>query len=115
MSDAKLGTLIDETARRDAIHVAIAPMIAACELEPGQRVGKGKNGTASRDAREHIGIVDPFLPEPVNAGERFYVVLFPGTVTGMRHEWSHPAFPSIAERVPEPVAVVDNDDDRCPC
>lgn len=90
----RLGELIDPGARRDAVHIAIAPCIAAEELRPGQRVGfvrsgdtetVGPNGTP-------LGIVDPYLPAEVSKGSRFYVFLYPNTVTSLRHEWSHPAF-----------------------
>jgi hypothetical protein len=39
-----------------------------------------------------IGIVDPFLDQPVRPGEEFWVFVYPNTITGMRHYWQHPAF-----------------------
>lgn len=36
---SRLGMLLDETAQRDAIHVAIAPVVAAHTLRPGEYVG----------------------------------------------------------------------------
>lgn len=87
----KLGQLLDGTEQRDAIHVAIAPAIASGRLHPGERVSVAQDGRAST-AAPHVGIVDPFLTGPIFAEDRFYVFLFPGTVTGMRHHWSHPAF-----------------------
>ncbi len=101
MSDVpQLGKLVTETgARRDCVHVAIVPVTAACPLAPGQRGGFVKEGntdlvgTARQDKPvEPLGIVDPFLTEEVRPGERFYLFLFPGTITGMRHVWSHPSF-----------------------
>lgn len=91
MSETKLGQLIDGTARRDAVHVAIAPVQAAERMTPGQRCGVRFDGCAWTRAKI-IGIVDPFLTEPVEEGQWFYLCLFPGTVTGMRHHWSHPSF-----------------------
>lgn len=46
-------------AKRDAIHVAVIPMLALCEMRPGERTANG--------------------------------VVTPGTVTGIRHAWEHPA------------------------
>lgn len=95
MSDVTLGKLIDETAQRDAIHIAIAPVIASQSLMPGEHCGliAGSDNTAGGAAcTRPIGIVDPFLTQRIEAGERFYLFLYPQTVTGMRHHWSHPAF-----------------------
>lgn len=76
--------------RRDAVHVAIAPIEAAEVLNPGQRVGiDGQKISAT--AEPHIGIVDPFLRHAVQPGELCWLVLFPNTITSLRHEWVHPA------------------------
>lgn len=94
MSEAyvpKLGKLCDETDRRDAVHIALAPVTAAQALLPGQRVELNGKGEATF-ATEGIGIVDPFLQEPVKKGDRFWLMLLPGTITGLRHQWTHPAF-----------------------
>ncbi len=93
MSDIILGKLISDSAERDAIHVALAPVVAACELDPSERVFV-RNGNAYRPTPEFpaIGIVDPFLTARVRLGETFYIMLFQNSVTGMRHEWKHPAF-----------------------
>ena len=99
MSDTRIGVLLDETAVRDAIHMAIAPVIASEDLFPGQHIGLLPNGQAAPRCAiiQAIGIVDPFLPQRVMRGERFYLWLYPQTVTGMRHHWEHPAFPEINE------------------
>lgn len=86
-----IGKLIKGTAHRDAVHVAVAPCTAGEELEPGDHVGIDENGTAV-NWKKRIGIVDPFLVEPVNKGERFWVFLYPGTALNLRHEWDHPDF-----------------------
>lgn len=91
MSDTKLGQLLDSTAQRDAIHIAIAPVIAARTLLPGMHIGL-TDGLATDGVEPLIGIVDPFLTQPVRKGERFYLCLYQQTVTGMRHHWQHPAF-----------------------
>lgn len=87
----KLGQLCDDSDRRDAVHIALAPVIAACNLEPGQFVGL-VNGQATWNVETFIGVVDPFLKDEVKKGERFWLMLLPGTITGLRHVWSHPAF-----------------------
>jgi hypothetical protein len=92
MHEVKLGKLIDETGQRDAIHVAIAPVVANESLEPGQHVGLNEEGKATNKTENPIGIVDPFLKERVPKGFRFYLCLYPNTVTSLRHHWSHYAF-----------------------
>ena len=83
---------------RDAVHVAVIPVKAGSDLLPGMRVGLLDDGRASGCA-VHIGIVDPFLTDVVRAGSMFYLALFPETVTGMRHHWSHPAFSETVDYV----------------
>lgn len=87
----KLGELITGEAHRDAIHVAVAPVVASEELTAGQDVGL-LSGDVAGPCERPIGIVDPFIKTSVGKGERFYLFLYPNTVTGMRHEWQHPAF-----------------------
>ncbi|MDY3553899.1 hypothetical protein R5W24_003013 [Gemmata sp. JC717] len=87
-----IGRLIDGDEGRDAVHVAIAPTTAPCELRPGQHVDP--RGNPEGPGVVPVGIVDPFLREPVPAGRRFWLFLYPNTVTTLRHEWSHPAYPT---------------------
>lgn len=96
MSDTQVGQIITGDYHRDAIHVAIFPVVAAQILSPGEHVGFIDCDTIGRCSKT-IGIVDPFLRDPVPAGVRFYLFLYPNTVTGMRHHWSHPAFDGQAE------------------
>lgn len=107
VSDVTLGKLIDSTQQRDAIHIAVVPLIAGDILHRGSkfRLAFGTTDTAlpgdyndKGKANDAIGIVDPFLDEwQVKKGQRFWGVLFPGTVTGMRHEWQHPSFASVSQ------------------
>lgn len=101
----RLGELLGpDEHRRDAVHIAIAPVAARHRLQPGQRVGLLVDGLGRPDAEwatarsdKTIGIVDPFLRAPVEEGQRFWLFLDPGTATGLRHVWSHPAFQAAAE------------------
>jgi hypothetical protein len=87
-----IGKLVAGDAGRDAIHVAIAPTTAPCELKPGQHVDQ--QGNPEGPDIEPVGIVDPYLREPVRTGQRFWLFLYPNTVTSLRHEWTHPAYPT---------------------
>lgn len=93
-----IGKIITSEYGRDAIHVAVAPMEAAHQLFPGQHVGVVGPGKAGI-CQTTVGIVDPFLRGPVEPGQQFFLCLYPGTITSLRHEWVHPAF---GDAVPEP-------------
>ena len=73
-----LGRLItDGDRRRDAIHVAVAPVEAAATLQPGEHVGliESDNRELVGPCKENIGIVDPFLVSEVHPGQRFWLFL----------------------------------------
>lgn len=91
-----LGNLVQEPARRDAIHIAVAPVEAGYDLQPGEHVGI-EHGKAVSHV-ETIGIVDPFYKGTVHRGERFWLFLYPGTITSLRHVWTHPAFQTTLPR-----------------
>jgi len=103
----KLGSLTIREAKRDAVHVAIAPAWSRHRLYPGQQVAV-RNDSADRTEVEPAealmadGVVDPFLPRPVEPEQWFYLCLSPGSVTDMRHEWTCPQF----EPLMPPVAPV---------
>lgn len=44
--------------------------------------------------------MDPYLRRDVAFGEQCWLFLYPGSITSLRHEWTHPAFPA-AEMVPQ--------------
>lgn len=92
-----LGTIIGENEKRDAIHLAVEPVVAAERLYRGQDVGLLPDGKASPHAKPHLGIVDPFLKSAVGAGERFWLVVYPRQIKSLRHVWEHPAFPPSGE------------------
>lgn len=103
---ATLGTIIDESAGRDAIHLAVEPIEAGVYLMPGQDVGI-RDGKAYPQ-RPYLGIVDPFLGKSVNAGERFWLVVYPRQITSLRHVWEHPSFPAADEAVSVVTTVNDH-------
>lgn len=84
-----LGTIIDETAQRDAIHLAVEPCIAGEDLKAGQHIGI-ENGLATKKAKKKLGIVDPFIYGLIPKGRRFWLVVYPRQITSLRHVWSHP-------------------------
>lgn len=99
MSDTpKLGNKIQGVADRDAVHVAVIPVIAGYRLSPGEHVGV--ISTSQQDivvgiSKDPIGIIDPFLQTAVQADERCYLCMYPGTTHSLKHHWSHPAFDDV--------------------
>lgn len=92
-----LGQLITEPRNRDAVHVAVAPVVAGHELVPGQRVLLVNEVCVAAGAFGGVGIVDPFLQEKVNKGESFWLWMDPGSITSLRHDWTHPALDGAPE------------------
>ena len=90
----QLGKLIEDgDRRRDAIHIAVIPVTATVNLKPGEHVGLIEDGNELVAPCEcNIGIVDPFLSKDVEPQQRFWLFLYPNTITGMRHVWTHPSF-----------------------
>lgn len=121
MADAEklnIGQIITgQGQQRDAIHIAVVPMKVQDPngrgLYAGMRVklARGKVDTVrSWDEDEDpedacIGIVDPFIKTSwdsrINEGEEVWVFLFPGTITSLRHDWTHPRIPHEAPPKPE--------------
>ncbi len=88
-----LGHIPADDARRDCTHIAVAPVVAAHDLKPGQPVHLLPDGSAIHSTgNSSIGIVDPFLKKVLSKGDRFWLFLHPGTITGLRHVWEHEAF-----------------------
>lgn len=87
---ATLGTII-ESGDRDAIHLAVMPIVASEALRPAQHIGI-KDGKATAHADKMLGIVDPFLTKNVEEGQKFWLIVYPRQITSLRHVWSHPDF-----------------------
>lgn len=92
-----IGKVLDGPKPRDAIHVAIASVRAGQKLKPGQRVGLKKMVDGDEEPIAviniaPIGVVDPLLSGPVTPGEWFYLWLSPGSISSLRHNWTHPMF-----------------------
>ena len=99
-----LGTLIaNSDRRRDAVHIAVVPVISDQRLAPGQHVGLCVPDDLERvgPCDHNIGIVDPFLASDVEPGQRFWLLLYPGTITSLRHVWTHPTFTAVAASIQE--------------
>lgn len=88
---ATLGTVIDNTQKRDAIHLAVEPSIAGEQLYPGQHIGI-VDGKAITTAAKKLGIVDPFITGFVPEGSHFWLIVYPRQITSLRHVWEHPDF-----------------------
>lgn len=89
---ATLGTIIDESGKRDAIHLAVEPCVAGMKLYPGQDVGIDDGMAMNLPRIKFLGIVDPFLKNPVQEGEMFWLIVYPRQITSLRHVWEHPDF-----------------------
>lgn len=103
----RLGKVIEGAAERDAIHIAVVPVTLVStqkydSFAPGRAL-KLLAGTTDQATTmpnegydyEHArpdGIIDPFLAGHPKAGQRVWMFLYPNTVQGMRHHWTHPRF-----------------------
>lgn len=90
---------VPNSEHRDAIHIAVIPVTAGERLHPGEFVTKdlivGDDPLfyATENHENVIGIVDPFIKNRyVLKGQKFWLFLMPGTITSLRHHWSHPTF-----------------------
>lgn len=101
----KIGTILTEPMARDAIHIAVLPVIAGNMLNPGDHVGF-VGGEIDIGALHPIGVIDPFLKAPVEKGQGCFVFLYPNTITDMRHHWKHPGIPDDQFRPVDPAKYI---------
>ncbi len=118
--DVTLGVPPDGQSRRDAIHIAVIPARAKDNLKRGDRVMLRYNDETLEEYNECIyavpavlgenyhGIVDPFAEGPIAEGQTCWIVLRPGTVSNLRHDWDHPALISTRELSPLDVDWLDH-------
>ena len=88
-----IGTILAGPEPRDAVHIAMMSAVASEEIRPGDGVAivpysGGLICECHKAAEACIGVADPFIVRHVREGQRCWVFLRPGTVAGMRHEWT---------------------------
>ncbi len=94
---ATLGMILDGTQKRDAIHLAVEPVVAGEFMGPGEHITI-ENGVARRvNPGKGLGIVDPFLLVGVEKGQHFWFIMYPRKISSLRHVWAHPSFPDEPE------------------
>lgn len=105
-----LGMIHPSQQYRDAIHLAVEPVIAGERLSPGEHIflrdGKAYGNTGATNNPPLLGIVDPFLAvdEKVKPGQQFWLVIYPRKITSLRHVWSHP---DLSDEAGAPVVSAD--------
>lgn len=95
MAKPKVGKILDADKEytRDAIHVPIMEIISAGILSPGQKVCIINGIAYPHIFNNHlpvVGVVDPYLDNTVDMGQKFYLFLKPESTTRLWHEWTHP-------------------------
>ena len=92
----------DEKVAKDAIHIAILPVIVGLDyVHPGQ-AAKVSSFNKEADLFElgeigkNIGIINPFMEKGrIMEGDRVYIFLYPNTVTSLRHDWEFEGLETI--------------------
>lgn len=87
-----IGKTPPEDAGRDAVHFAVVPVVAGVDFRPGDRAIVIGDKAYPINSGAAIGIIDPFRKGEVFAGERAWLFLNPGSITSLRHTWTHPSF-----------------------
>lgn len=91
--EVNLGSPAKPNAEKDAVHIAVIPMIANEILFPGQHVGiVDKDKTKVGHSDKPIGIVDPFRTSNIFPESRVWILLYQNSISSLRHERTHPDF-----------------------
>lgn len=105
---ATLGTVHTKNEGRDAVHLAVY------QVTLGQNISmydKASKLTIKSNGRAYIydeydenqtayGILDPFINQSLNVGDKVWLILFPGMITSLRHVWEHSYFPESPKETP---------------
>jgi hypothetical protein len=95
-TDSLLGKNPAHEGQKDAIHVPIMACRVAEKVYPGQEVEFTEARTIRPSRGESIGVVDPFMEGAIHIDQLVYVLIQPGKVNKLRHEWDledAPVFP----------------------
>jgi hypothetical protein len=84
-----LGKTPHDLNEKDAIHVAIVSVRAACAIEPGTKCGLNQFKEAIPDSKG-VGIADPWRRHTITRGETFWLLLNQDEVPNVKHVWEHP-------------------------
>lgn len=85
-----LGTRLPAPLKKDAVHLAVFSATVAMAHRSGAPVGI-REGKISPMFTPHVGISDPFINAKLEPGDIVQVILFPRTISEVRHVWDHPA------------------------
>lgn len=90
----KLGQIIRGNQERDAIHIAVVPVIVGgVTLHAGCKFKIVGNEAVRALVDEAVGVIDPYLKVALKKGDTVWGFLNPGSIKSLRHHWEHPAFP----------------------
>lgn len=114
---ATMGDVLpDDAGGRDAVHVAVFSATSPDRVLSGQHVSILQKGDPDsivvRNDIDGVGLVDPFIEETkvILPGERFWVYLYPRTITALSHKWSHPAFEAAETTYATPAQKIESEE-----
>ena len=88
-----LGKPAPSDAERDAVHIAVIPVVVEEDVFPGQRLRVA--ALTALPSPTGNAIADPWLSGKVPAGTRVWAFMDPNTITNLRHHWTHPSVPDV--------------------